>query len=153
MLDDLFLQLGPFPESGRRNTPQIELELALACRASLPSLIRPFSDGHLHTGLACSVIDRLKDLDIQFLRGGRVKWHAQRHERVCETLNPEPDGTVAHVRPARFGDGVVVSIDDAIQVERDGLGHVVELLEVVLATPDESWEREGSEVAHGYFFG
>src|SRR5258706_12091253 len=142
MLDDLFLQFGPLPEASRRNTPQIELELTLARWASFPSLIRTLSDGHLHTRLTGSMIDRFKNLDIQFLRGERFKWHVQRHECICKALNTEPNGTVAHIRPARLRDRVIVTVDDAIQVECDDLGHIVEPLEVVLTIPDEGWERE-----------
>ena len=46
------------------------------------------------------------------------------------------DGTMTEVSFARFGDWVVIDIDDAVEIECDGLGDGVKLLEVALAIGD-----------------
>ena len=55
---------------------------------------------------------------------------------------------MTHVGLLRFRDRVVVDVDDAVQVERDDLSNVVQLLEVVLAMGDKRRERDGREVAN-----
>jgi hypothetical protein len=50
---------------------------------------------------------------------------------------------------ASLGDGVMVDIDDAVDIECDGLGDSVKLLEVVLAIGDVCWRCKGGKVAYG----
>lgn len=90
-----------------------------------------------------------EDLDIKLLRFWRVEWHAQRHERVGEALYTDTDGTVAEVGSTGFRDGVIVDVDDAIEVICDGLGDGVELLKVIFAIGDEGGESERGKVAYG----
>lgn len=100
-----------------------------------------------------TVVDRLEDLDVQLLRLRGVKRHAQGHEGVCESLHTDADGAVAHVRGPGLLDGVVVHIDDLVEIVRNNLGDVVQLLEVVHAVLNEGGQRERGKVAHGGLFG
>jgi len=94
------------------------------------------------------MVDGLEDLNVKFLGSCGFEWHAQHHEGVSKTLHTNPNRSMAHIGRPRFGDGVVVDIDDAIQVECDDLGNIVQLLEVVLAVGDKGRERDGREVTN-----
>jgi hypothetical protein len=52
-------------------------------------------------------------------------------------LHADADGTIAHVRSSSFRDGVIIDVDDAIEVERDNLGDGMKFVEVVLAISNE----------------
>jgi hypothetical protein len=88
------------------------------------------------------VVNGLKDLNVQLLCLGRVEWHAQSHESIGEPLDANAGGAMTEVRVACLGGGVVVGIDNAIQVKRDRLGNRVELVEIILAIGDISRESE-----------
>ena len=60
---------------------------------------------------------------------------------------------MAHIRPPSFWDGIVVDVDDAIEVKCDNLCDIMQLLEVVHAIADESGQREGGQVANGGLVG
>ena len=79
------------------------------------------------------MVDGLEDLNVEFLGGCGVEWHAKHHEGIGKTLYTDSDWPMAHVGLPRFRDGVVIDVDDAIQVECDNFSNVVQLLEVVLA--------------------
>jgi len=93
------------------------------------------------------MVDGLEDLDVEFLGSRGVEWHAEHHESIGKTLHTDSDRSMAHVGLPCFGDGVVIDVDDAIQVECDNFSDVVQLLEVVLAVGDKGRERDGREVA------
>lgn len=71
--------------------------------------------------LESGVVDGLGELDVELASGGRVERHAKRLEGVGETLNSDTDGSVAHVAVASFLDGVVVDVDDLVQIAGDDL--------------------------------
>lgn len=71
------------------------------------------------------MVDGLKDLLVQLSGSGRIEGDAESHERVGEALHTNTDGTVAHVRLTRLGYGIVVDVDDTVEVERDDFGDVV----------------------------
>lgn len=150
MLGDLLLQPGPIPEVGGSYAPEVVLELALAGRRAFVRLIGAIDSGDLAGSFESSVIDGFENLLVEQPGLRAVEGHAQSHEGISEALDTDADGTVAHVGLASLGNGVVVDVDDAVQVERDHLGDVVKLLEVVrLVGADEGGERDGSEVADG----
>jgi hypothetical protein len=60
---------------------------------------------------------------------------------------------MAEVGSARFGDGIVVYVDNAVEIVRDGFCDGVELFKVVLAVRDEGGESEGGEVTYGSLLG
>ena len=93
------------------------------------------------------MVDGLENLDIEFLGSCRVEWHAEHHESIGQALHTDPDGPVAHVRVPCFWDGVVVDVDDAVQVECNDLSDIVQLLEVVLAVGNKRRECDRREVA------
>ena len=116
-------------------------------------------------------VDGLEDLGVELLRFGRVEGHAEEDEDVGEALNAEADGPVLHVAAPGGLDGVVVDVDDAVEVAGHLAGDLGEL--VVVEVPvggadgpsellrlgaargglgvvldDEAGQRDGREVAH-----
>ena len=69
------------------------------------------------------------------------------HECIGKTVDTDGDGTVTHVAVASLDDWIVVLVNDLAQVERNDLGDLVELLEVVLVAADEGRERKRRQVA------
>lgn len=67
---------------------------------------------------------------VELLRFGRVEGQAEQDEGVGKALNPEANRPVPHVALARTLDGIVVDVDDLIQVARDDGRHLGELVEV-----------------------
>lgn len=49
---------------------------------------------------------------------------AHHDESICQTLHPEPDGSVAHVAPLRLHHWVKVNVDHAVEVSRHHLSHL-----------------------------
>ncbi len=99
------------------------------------------------------MVDGLEDLEVELTGLRTVERHTKSHEGVGETLNSETDGSVTHVGVASLRDGVVIDVDDLVQVLGNDLGDVVELLEVVLAIGDESGEGERGQIADGNLIG
>ena len=147
-MNDLRLQFGPAPQIGGGYAPKVVLKLSLARRATRISLVVSLFGRKFGRRLESGVVDGLEDLQVQLTCLDRVEWQPQRHERVREALHTDANRTVAHVRVPGLRNRVVVRIDDAVQVERDDLCDVVEPLEVVLATLDEGWKGDGSQVAN-----
>jgi hypothetical protein len=94
------------------------------------------------------MVDGLEDLNVEFFGSCGLEWHAEHHEGIGKTLHTNSDRSMARVGLPRFRDGVVVDVDDAVQVECDNLSNIVQLLEVVLAVRDKGRERDGCEVAN-----
>jgi len=97
------------------------------------------------------MVNGLEDLDVELLGFRRIEGHAESHEGVGETLHADAYRAMAEVGATSFGDGVVIDVDDAVQIEGDHLGHIVQLLEVVSTVCDEGWESKRRQVAHGGF--
>ena len=93
------------------------------------------------------MIDGLENLNVEFLCSLGVEWHAKHHESICKTLHTNSDRSMAHVGLPRFRDGVVIDVDNAVQVKCDNLGNVMQPLKIVLAMGDKARERDGREVA------
>lgn len=148
-LDDLVLERVPLPQIGRGDLPEVELKQALGRRAAFKGRVGAVGDGELVRGLERGMVERLEDLLVEQLGLRRVERHAQDLERVGEALDADADGAVAHVGPASLLDGIVVDVDDAVQVASHLLGHVVQLLEVVRAVDDERGQGDRGQVADG----
>ena len=97
------------------------------------------------------MVNSLEDLDVELLGLRRIERHAESHEGIGETLHTDTYGAMAEVRATSFGDGVVIDVDDAVQIVGDHLGYIVQLLEVVSTIGDEGWESKRRKVAHGSF--
>ena len=95
------------------------------------------------------MVNGLENLDIELLGLWRIKGHAKCHEGIGETLHTNTNGAMTEVRTTCFRDGVVVDVDDAVQIIGDDLGDIVQFLEVVLAVDDEGWESKRGKIAHG----
>lgn len=88
------------------------------------------------------MVDGFEDLYIELFRLRRVEGHMENHESVSETLHTDTNRTVSEVRTAGFRDRIVIDINDPIQVECDGLGNRMKLLEVVCTIRNEGGEGE-----------
>ena len=149
----VFSQLFPVVAIGvRLLAPQIELELTLRKGAALEAFVRALLSGEFHGRLHGSMIDRLEDLrvEVECFRALKSKTHLL--EGVCHPLYPNTYGAMAEVRCLRLLDGVVVAIDDSVQVPGDSLGYAMQGLEVKGATlvVCELGKRNRGEVANGY---
>jgi hypothetical protein len=89
--------------------------------------------GQVAAGVQGRVVNGLKDLLVQLLRRLAVKGHAQQQEGVREALHADADGAVAHVGAARRLHGVVVDVDDLVQVVGDHPGDLRQLVKVKVA--------------------
>ena len=89
----------------------------------------------------------LEDLLIQFVRLLRFEGHAQDHESIRKALHAETSRAMTHVGVTCLRNGVVVDVDNTVQVEGHNLGNNVKLIEVVYAILDESREGKGGKVA------
>lgn len=149
---NLLLQASPVPKISRSNTPHVVLQLALLSRTSHPGLIRTFSLSKLRAGFKSSVVNSLKDLDVEFLCCKRVERHTKCHEGISETLYTDTDGTMAHVGTTSFGNRIVINVDDLVEIISNDFGNIVEFLEVILTVDDETRESERGEIADGGLF-
>eukprot|EP00754_Rhynchopus_humris_P024464 Rhum_TRINITY_DN14894_c1_g1::Rhum_TRINITY_DN14894_c1_g1_i1::g.125998::m.125998 len=100
----------------RRLPPQVELQLPLRHRRPGVRLERAGLLRQRAAGRQRGEVDRLEDVLLQLARGRRREREPQQREEVGQALYTEPDGTVPHVALARGADGVVVAVDDAVEV-------------------------------------
>jgi hypothetical protein len=94
---DFLLKRRPVPQFGRRDVPEVKLELSLRRRTTFVRFIRALRLRHFTAGLDRSVVDRLEDLLVKQTRLRRIERHAQDHERVRESLNTKANRTMTHV--------------------------------------------------------
>ena len=134
--------------------PQIKLELTLRERAAFEAFVRALLSGEFHGRLHSSMIDCLEDLSVEVKRFRALESKTYLLEGVRHPLYPNTDGAMAEVRCLCLLDGVVVAIDDSVQVPRDSLGYAMQGLEVKGAAlvVCELGERNRGEVANGYLF-
>ena len=90
----------------------------LADGAPLVRLVGAELPGQLAGGLEGRKVDGLEDVAVQLAGLGRVKGQAEEDERVGQSLHSDADRTVAHVGAAAGLGGVVVDVDDAVEVVR-----------------------------------
>ena len=147
-LGNPLFQRSPVPQRCGGNSPEVILKLTLRSWATFVRLIRTICLGHLATGLEGSMVDGLENLNIEFLGSCGVERHAEHHESIGKTLHTNSDWSMAHVGLPRFRDGVVVDVDDAVQIECDNLSNAVQLLEVVLPVGDKGRECDRRKVAN-----
>src|SRR5689334_19956268 len=95
------------------------------------------------------MVDSLKDLNVELPCFRRVKWQTKCKEGIGETLDTETDGSVSEVALLGFFNGVVVDVDDLVQVAGHNLSDLVQATEVVFTTGlvNECWQRQRSQVA------
>ena len=67
------------------------------------------------------MINSFEDLDIEFLRRLRVERHTKCHKSIRQAL----DTAVAHVGSTGLRDGVVVDVNDTVEVVCHDLGDIV----------------------------
>jgi hypothetical protein len=71
------------------------------------------------------MVDRLENLDVEFLSGGGIKRHAQSHKSISKTLDSDTNRPMTHVRATSLRDGIEVDINDSIKVICNNFGDVV----------------------------
>jgi len=160
VLDNLLLEFSPVPEFSRSYSPQVELKVSTTSGTSTVLLVGrvptvfswvSFSVllGHVAGRFDSGVVNGLEDLKVELTSFGRVEGKTESHESIGETLNSNSDRTVTHVAVLCLLDGVVVDIDDSVQVESDSFDDIVKLLEVVNTVFDEGRKSDRSQVANG----
>jgi hypothetical protein len=122
--------------------PEIELQESLggggALVAGEGALPCRQLDGLGHS----AVVDGLEDLLVEVGRLLAFEGDEELLEDVCESLNSDADGAVAEVGAAGFLDGVVVEVDDLVEVAGADAGDADESLEVkgLVAAVEEGGE-------------
>lgn len=149
MLLDLLPERLPVPEVRGLHVPHVELENTLRGRRALEGRVGTLLLGQLHGSSKGSMVDGLKDLLVQLSSLRRLERHAQSKESIGKTLDTDTNGSVSHVAVASFRNGVVVHINDPVQVANDSLCDLVQLLEVVagLVVVDERGKGKRGKVA------
>ena len=134
--------------------PQIKLELTLRKRAALEAFVWTLLSGKFHGRLHSSMIDCLEDLRVEIECFRALKSKTNLLEGVRHPLYPNTYGAMAEVRRLCLLDGVVVAIDDSVQVPGDSLGYAMQGLKVKGATlvVCELGKRNRGEIANGYLF-
>mmetsp|Transcript_24091 Transcript_24091/g.50016 ORF Transcript_24091/g.50016 Transcript_24091/m.50016 type:complete len:412 (+) Transcript_24091:68-1303(+) len=131
-LRDTCLELGPIPSATLGlNAPHVELQLSLRHWAPLIRLIGSIELCQFTGGLAGCEVDGLEDVLVQSSCG--FAFERQLHHQKCigQTLNPQTHRSVSHVGTSGFLHGVVVPVNDLVQILGHHLSHLVELLEVI----------------------
>mmetsp|Transcript_85769 Transcript_85769/g.191778 ORF Transcript_85769/g.191778 Transcript_85769/m.191778 type:complete len:753 (-) Transcript_85769:7-2265(-) len=153
VLGDALLQARPVPAPALGcPVPEVELQLSLAGRRPGVALVRPVLLRKLARGLARREVNGLEDILVQLLRAVALEGQAHDHEGVGKALDTKSDGSVPHVGAPGLLDGVVVAVDDLVEVARGHPRHLVEALEVVLpahVARREGREGDGGEIADG----
>ena len=149
----LLAQRVPLPTVARLHAPHVELQDAFAHRAAFVGLVRSFFDREVLAGGEGRVVDGLEDLAVQHFRLYAIERMAHEDEGIRQALHADADGAVAHVAAARFGDRVVVLVDDPVEVLRQLVGDAEELVVIELALLHELGQRDGAQVAHGHLVG
>ena len=149
----LFAQSFPIPATAQLlgvHAPQIELELPLAHRASLISLIRSVCLGFFNRSLDGREVDRLKDFLVELfgLIGGER--HAEFDEGVGQSLNTQSDRTVPHIAVPRLFDRIVVPVDDAVQVACRLHGDRKKLFMIEFSVLHEHGKGDAGQIADRY---
>lgn len=131
--------------------PQIELELALGSGAALKCRVGSISLGEFGRSEACSVVDGLKNhlVDFDGLRG--FEWSPHFNEGIGHSLHTNSNGSMAEVAIPCLGDGVVVDIDDFVEVCGDYLGDFHQSIVIEDSVINELLEVDRSEIANSYF--
>mmetsp|Transcript_10715 Transcript_10715/g.19052 ORF Transcript_10715/g.19052 Transcript_10715/m.19052 type:complete len:229 (+) Transcript_10715:211-897(+) len=157
VLGDLGPQGIPVPAATLRlSAPQVELQLAFACWATLVRLVCALDSCQLTGGLACCVVDCLEDVFIEALCWLTLKRKPHHEERICKALNTKTHRSILHVGASRLLHRIVVAVDDLVEVLRGYFRHLVELLKVVflaLGRRSKSWQSNGGKVANCHLIG
>ena len=134
--------------------PQIKLKLTLRKRAPFEAFVWTLLPCDFHGRLHSSMVDCLEDLGVEIKCFRALKSKTHFLEGVCHPLYPNTYGAMAEIRCLCLLDGVIVAIDDSVQVPRDSLGYAMQGLEVKSATlvVCELGKRNRGEIADGYLF-
>lgn len=149
VLGDLSLQAVPVPQVSGGLVPHVILQNALGSGATLERLIGAVLLGELNGGSKSSVVDGLEDLNVEVLGLRRIEGHTKSQESIGETVDTNSNGAMAHVAPPSLRHGVVVDVDDLVQVLDEHLSDIMKLLEVInsLLDIDKGRKCQGCKVA------
>ena len=155
VLKNLLAKSLPVPSLGRCDVPKIELHLTLRHGTSGVGLVRTVLLGKFHGCGDGTEVDCFKDVLVQLssLRTlPRISHHA---EHVGQTLDTDTDRTMSHVGVLGFLDGIVVDIDNLVQVVCNLLRDLDKLLEIVGSRllVHEHGEIDRGKIAHGNLVG
>ena len=141
----------------RRGVPEIELQLAARGRAAFKRLVRAVLIGEIAGRLDCCVINRCKDLAVDFRSFRRIEGHLEAEKDVCESLHADSNRPVPEVASFGFRQRVEIDVNDAVEVARQDLDAGVERSIIVdragAGADDECRKTHGSQVADGDFVG
>src|SRR5277367_5132981 len=153
MFLDFLLDFIPIPEISRSNPPQIILKLSLTRRRPLERLIRTVTSGKFSRRFDCSMINRFKDLNVEMFSLGGIKRHSQRQKRICQPLNTNSDRSMTHIGSTSFFDGIIIDVDNLVEIVCDDLNDIVQFLEIEFLVVDKGRKSDTRQVTYGNFIG
>merc|ERR1719500_1394629 len=137
----------PVMEITRSHPPHVVLELPLRHGAALVGGVRSFLLCNFARSFQSSIINSLEYLLVQGGGFFRFEWKPHEDVSIRQTLDTNTNRPVPHVAVPRLNDGVIVHINDLIQVLRGYLGHALQPLEVVsLVRFDKHVDSNGCQV-------
>ncbi len=83
-----------------------------------------------HRCFKCGVINRLENLSVEHTGFFAMERNIHHHKYIRESLDADTDGAVAQIARPRFISGVIINIDDLVQIIYDEGGDALELCEV-----------------------
>ena len=87
------------------------------------------------------------------MRFFRFERQPQQQKQISEPLDTYANRAMAHIGILCLLDGVIVAVDDAVEVRVIDLGHFKELLMVECSLVDKPRQRDRGQVADGDFIG
>merc|ERR1719228_123800 len=131
MLRYLSLQRCPVMKVCWGDPPHIVLKPSLRHRTTLVRGVRTFNFCQLTGGFKCTKIKCFKDLLVQIGSFIRLEWKPHENVGISKPLDTNTNRSVPHVAIPSFLYGVVVHINDLIEVLGGNFGNKFQLLKVV----------------------
>ena len=114
----------------RVNMPHIKLKYAFGCRRPFEGFVCAITLGQFHRCVKRGIINRFKNLSVEDAGFFAMEWNIHHHKNVGQALHANPDRAVAQIARSGFICGVVINIDDLVQIVNDEGGYAFEFGEV-----------------------
>lgn len=110
--------------------PQVEIQLSALRRRSSPAGVWAPDPRLFRAALQGSVVQGLKNVDVELSGSSGVEWKFKCHKHVSESLHADANGAGVGSRAVALGGGIRGNVDQAIGVANCELRRFVEGVEV-----------------------
>src|SRR5271170_8248552 len=153
MFLNLLLDFIPIPKIRRSNPPQIILKLSLTRRRPFERFIRTVTSSKFSRRFDSSMINRFKDLNVEMFSLGGIKRHSHCQKRIRQPLNTNSDRSMTHIGSTSFFDGIIIDIDNLVEIVCNDFDDIVHFLEIEFSAFDKSGKSDTRQVTYGNFIG